>query len=194
VGDRRGNFDFRWQLPSFLKSVTIYSDSLADDDPSPLANPPRSGWAPGIYISPIPGFKKLDLRFEAPYTNEKAYPGGAYTNHGYRDGFTNEGQLIGYWIGRDSAGYQAWLTYWLSPMEKLQFEYRDAKLDQTLWVGGGTQTDVSIRLIKHLGVDYQIDTALQFERYLIPILHPDPQKNVAAFVQIRWQPKLQFHR
>ena len=189
VGDRRGGFDVRWRLP-ILRSVTLYTDSLADDDPSPLANPPRSGWAPGIYVARLPGIPKLDFRFEAPYTNEKAYPGGAYTNHGYRDGFTNEGQLIGYWIGRDSAGYQGWLTYWLSPMEKVQLQYRDAKLDQTLWVGGGTQTDVSARLVKRLGENYELDGFLQYERYLIPILHPTAQHNFSTSFQIRWQPKI----
>lgn len=190
VGDRRGNFDFRWRLPFLRKSVTIYTDSLADDDPSPLANPRRSAWAPGIYISHLPYLSKWDLRFEAPYTNEKAYPGGAYTNHGYRDGFTNKGQLIGYWIGRDSAGYQGWLTYWLSPRETLQFQYRNAKLDRTLWKGGGTQTDLSVKLVKRLRNDVEFNGSLQFERYLIPILYPNAQHNFSTSFQIMWNPKL----
>jgi hypothetical protein len=189
VGDRRGNFDFRWRLPLRQRSVTVYADSLADDDPSPLANPSRSGWAPGIYISHLPGLPKWDLRFEAPYTNEKAYRGGAYTNHGYRDGFTNKGQLIGYWIGRDSAGYQGWLTYWLSPREQLQFQYRDAKLDQALWRAGGTQTDFSIKIIKRLKNDVELNGFFQYERYLIPILEPNPQHNFSSSLQIKWLPK-----
>lgn len=190
VGDRRGNFDFRWRLPFLQKTVTIYTDSLADDDPSPLANPGRSGWAPGIYISHLPYLPKWDLRFEAPYTNEKAYPGGAYTNHGYRDGFTNKGQLIGYWIGRDSAGYQGWLTYWLSPKEKIQFQYRDAKLDRTLWQRGGTQTDLGVNLVKRFGSDIEFNGTFQFERYLIPILYPNAQHNFTSSFKITWNPKL----
>lgn len=192
VGDRRGNFDFRWRLPLPQRNITVYADSLADDDPSPLANPSRSGWAPGIYISHLPGLPKWDLRFETPYTNEKAYPGGAYTNHGYRDGFTNKGQLIGYWIGRDSFGSQGWLTYWLSPKEQVQFQYRDAKLDQILWHGGGTQTDVSIKVVKWLGNDLEVNGFVQFERYLIPALYKDSQHNVSSSIQVTWRPE--FHK
>jgi hypothetical protein len=191
VGDRRGNFDFRWRLPAHLKSITIYSDSIADDDPSPLANPSRSSWAPGIYISHLPGFLKWDLRLEAPYTNSPNYSGGTYTNHGYRDGFTNKGQLIGYWVGRNSAAYQGWITYWLNPQEKIQFEYRDTKIDRSLWAAGGTQTDVSIRLIKRLGSDYELNGNLQFEKYLIPEFDPFARHNFSTSIQITWLPGLQ---
>jgi hypothetical protein len=163
---------------------------MADDDPSPLANPSRSDWAPGIYVSHLPYLTKWDFRFEAPYTNAPAYSGGAYSNHGYRDGFTNKGQLIGYWIGRNSAGYQGWLTYWLSPAEKLQFEYRDAKLDRSLWNDGGTQTDVSVRLVKQLGSNVELNGLFQFERYLIPALHSTSQHDISSSIQITYIPKL----
>ena len=36
VGDRRGQFDFRWRLPGLRKSLTIYADGIGDDDPSRL--------------------------------------------------------------------------------------------------------------------------------------------------------------
>lgn len=191
VGDRRGNFDFRWRLPLLRKSVTIYADSIADDDPSPLANPSRASWAPGIYISHLPYLPKWDFRFEAPYTNQAAYAGGTYTNHGYRDGYTNKGQVIGYWIGRDSAGYQGWLTYWLHPNEQLQFQYRGAKIDPILWKGGGTQTDVSAKLTKRFTSEMEFTGFLQYERYLIPILHTESQHNFSAQFQITWRPNIQ---
>jgi Capsule assembly protein Wzi len=192
VGDRRGNFDFRWRLPRRLKDITIYADSIADDDPSPLANPGRSGWSPGIYISRLPHLPRWDLRFEAPYTSSPNYSGGTYTNHGYRDGFTNKGQVIGYWIGRDSNGYQGWLTYWLSPKEQLQFQYRDAKLDRRLWAQGGTQTDVSVKLVKRLGSNFEMNAFAQYERYLIPALDTTAQRNFSSSVQIQWHPNLEL--
>jgi hypothetical protein len=193
VGDRRGNFDVRWRLPFLQKTVTLYADSIADDDPSPLANPSRSGWAPGIYISHLPGLPKWDLRFEAPYTNSPNYSGGTYTNHGYVDGFTNKGQIIGYWVGRDSAATQGWLTYWFNPKEQLQFEYRDAKIDRRLWAAGGTQTDISAKFIKRIAPDVELNAFLQYERYLIPALDITAQHNFSSSIQITWLPKLQHH-
>jgi hypothetical protein len=38
AGDRRTSLDFRWRLPYMQKTVTIYTDSNADDDINPLAN------------------------------------------------------------------------------------------------------------------------------------------------------------
>jgi Capsule assembly protein Wzi len=193
VGDRRGNFDFRWRLPFLQKSVTIYADSIADDDPSPLANPSRSAWAPGIYISHLPLLPKWDLRVEAPYTNSPNYSNGTYTNHGYVDGFTNKGQIIGYWVGRNSAATQAWLTYWFNPKEQLQFQYRDAKIDRSLWAAGGSQTDLSAKLVKRLSPDVELNAFLQYERYLIPALEPTAQHNFSSSIQITWFPKFQRH-
>jgi hypothetical protein len=83
------------------------------------------------------------------------------------------------------------LTYWLNPKEKLQFQYRDAKLDKTLWNGGGTQTDLSVKLVKRLGEDIEFQGSLQFERYLIPILYPNAQHNFSTSFQIMWNPKFE---
>ncbi len=190
VGDRRGGFDVRWRLPKLEKYVTVYVDSNADDDPSPLANVKRSGFGPGIYVSHLPALPKWDFRFEAPYTNQPVDPGINYTNHAYRDGFTNKGYLIGHWIGRDSAGYQGWLTYWLSPKEQIQFQYRDAKIDRTLWASGGTQTDFSAKIVKRLTPEYELNAFFQAERYLIPVLKPTAQHDYTTSFQITYFPKI----
>ena len=190
VGDRRGGFDFRWRLPKLGKSVTIYTDSICDDDPSPLANFLRSSWRPGIYISHLPGAPKLDLRFEAPYSNQARDAGITYTNHAYKDGYTNKGFLVADWIGRDSTGYQGWLTYWMSPKEQVQAQYRDSKLDNRLWVGGGTQTDFSVKLVKRLSRNVELNTSVQYERWWIPLLNAKKQSDVSGNFQITWFPKI----
>ncbi len=190
VGDRRGSFDFRWRLPGLRKTLTIYADSNADDDPSPLANFRRSGWRPGFYLSHIPGAPRFDLRFEAPYTNQSHQTGINYTNHAYKDGYTNNSFLIGDWIGRDSTGYQGWLTYWLSPKETVQGQYRDVKLDTALWPGGGTQTDFSVKLVKRLSRNVELNTSVQYERWWIPLLNPTKQSDVIGNFQIIWYPKI----
>lgn len=194
VGDRRGSFDFRWRLPGLRKTLTIYADSNGDDDPSPLANFRRSGWRPGFYLSHIPGAPKFDLRFEAPYTNQAHQAGINYTNHAYRDGYTNNHFLIGDWIGRDSTGYQAWLTYWINPRETVQGEYRDAKLDTALWTGGGTQTDFSVKLVKRLSPDIELNAKVQYERWWIPVLKPTAQNDVSGSFSVVWYPKKSFQR
>lgn len=194
VGDRRGSFDFRWRLPFAGHALTLYTDSLADDDPSPLANPGRAGWAPGIYISHLPKLSKFDFRFEAPYTNAPAYAGGAYTNHGYRDGFTNKGQIIGYWVGRNSAAYQSWLTYWINPKDKIQAEYRDAKLDRSLWQRGGTQTDITVRMNRTFKNHVEIGGFIQSERYFIPALNSEPQHNISTSISVTWNPMIDLHK
>ncbi len=193
-GDRRTSLDFRWRLPRLQKWVTIYTDSIADDDVAPAANFRRSGWVPGIYVSHLGSgdlLGKMDLRFEAPYTNHAHEAGIDYTNNGYRDGWTNKGTLIGHWIGRDSTGYQGWLTYHLTPQEHIQFQYRDAKIDSALWAGGGTQTDLGVNVIKRLGPDVELNGLVQYERYLIPILKPGTQNDTTVSFKITWFPQIQ---
>jgi Capsule assembly protein Wzi len=194
VGDRRGEFDFRWRLPGLRKSLTIYADSIADDDPSPLANFRRAAWRPGFYLSHIPGASKFDLRFEAPYSNLAHQNGIVYTNHAYRDGYTVNKVILADWIGRDSTGYQAWLTYWINPRETIQGEYRDAKLDSSLWTGGGTQTDFSVKLVKRLSPDIELNAKVQYERWWIPVLNPTAQNDTSGSFSIIWYPNKSFQR
>src|SRR5919108_556061 len=131
-GKRTGGFDFRYRVPLLRDWLTIYADSLANDDPSPLAAPRRAGINPGIYISHFPKLAKLDLRVEAPLTDVVALksPGQyIYWDHFYHDLYTNRGFLMGNWVGRDGAGIQATSSYWLSGRNAIQFGYRHAKVD-----------------------------------------------------------------
>lgn len=51
-----------------------------------------------------------------------------------RRGYTNKGFIMGDWIGRESKGGQAWLTYHLSPGEQIQLAYRGAKAAKDLQI------------------------------------------------------------
>ena len=42
-------------------------------------------------------------------------PGAFYWDERYHSGYTNNGNLIGSWIGRRGRGEQGWLTYRFSP-------------------------------------------------------------------------------
>jgi hypothetical protein len=190
-GDRRSGFDFRWRLPYLRRYVTVYSDSLADDEPNPLASPRRSAWAPGLYLTQIPGIRHLDLQFETYSTwLYERDAGGAfiYWNDQYRDAYTNDGNLLGSWIGRDARAYTAHSTYWFSAQNKLEASFRQTKTGSNFVPGGGTQTDASLtgsRLFHH---ELLATVSLQYERYFLPVLGA-PRHNIAASLQFTLFPK-----
>lgn len=195
-GKRTGGFDFSYRLPFLRNWVTIYSDSLADDDPSPLAAPRRAGVNPGIYVSHFPKLAKLDLRVEAPLTNtvSKNGPGTyIYYDHLYHDLYTNRGFLMGNWVGRDGAGIQAASRYWLSARNAIQFGYRHSKIDPKFVPGGGTLNDASVRFDFWAQRDWSTSTFVQYEQWKLPLLAPSLQKNVTASVQFTYWPQSHAH-
>ena len=68
-GARFGAFDFSYRLPFARHWLTLYSDSEAHDDVSPVSNPPRGAWRPGLYLSHIPRAPRFDLRVEGVTTD-----------------------------------------------------------------------------------------------------------------------------
>jgi Capsule assembly protein Wzi len=172
-GDRHSGFDFQWRLPGVRHLVTIYSDSYADDDPNPLDNPKRSAWAPGIYFPRVPGVPGLDLRFEtySTWLYRKDQGGNfLYYNSQYHDSYTNSGNLLGSWVGRDSRAYVGTSTYWLSAKTKIQARYKQIKAGNAFLPGGGTQTDVSLVAQWAPTREWMLDAQIQGERYFVPIL------------------------
>jgi hypothetical protein len=71
---------------------------------TPESQRDRSAIRGGLYLSHVPKIPKLDLRMEGVYTDVPA--GGAlshgfyYFNFRFKEGYTNDGQLLGSWIGR----------------------------------------------------------------------------------------------
>lgn len=190
-GDRRSGFDFRWRVPGLRRFVTIYSDSLADDEPNPLDSPHRSAWAPGIYFTQLPGLRRMDLRFETYSTwLYRGDEGGLffYWNNQYRDAYTNNGYLLGSWVGRDARAYQGSSTYWWSAQNKIVLSFRQTKTGSNFLPGGGTQSDISASGQWQLGPDVAVSPFVQFERYFIPVLGA-PKKDVSFGLQITFAPK-----
>jgi hypothetical protein len=190
-GDRRSGFDFVWRVPWLRHYLTIYSDSLADDEPNPLASPRRSAWGPGVYITQLPRLKHLDLRFETYST--WLYRGDAggrfiYWNDQYRDAYTNNGNLLGSWVGRDARAYSASSTYWWSAQNTLTASFRQIKTGGNFLPGGGTQTDVSLTFQRELRPELMGKFFVQYERYWIPILGA-PKRNVTANVELTFSPR-----
>jgi Capsule assembly protein Wzi len=193
-GARFSAFDFSWRLPFLRNWVTFYNDSEVHDDVFPITAPRHAAIRPGIYLSHFPGAPKLDLRVEAVSTDPptgKSHGGqDMYSEVVQRNGYTNNGLLMGDWIGRENKGGQAWLTYHLSPREWVQASYRGDKASSDFIPGGTTQHDFSFDVVKRLTPDVELKANLQYERWLIPFYKPGQQSDVSTTFQLTWYPRI----
>jgi hypothetical protein len=190
-GDRKSGFDFRWRLPGVARYVTFYSDFYADDEPSPLASFPRSAFSPGIYLARLPGLRRWDLRVEAPSTRVgKDDQGGhfLYWNNVYRDANTNQGNLLGSWVGRDGRGLWIQSSCRLAERSRFEFGYRQNRIGPAFLAGGGTQSDASMAYSFSARSDVLIRASAQLERYSLPILG-GRKRDAAIAIQTTWSPK-----
>jgi hypothetical protein len=191
-GARFGAFDFSYRLPFVRKWLTLYSDSFAHDDVSPISAPRRAAIRPGIYLSHFPGLPQLDFRVEAvstdPPTSRSNGGQFIYTEQVQKEGYTNKGYIIGDPIGRESKGGQLWLTYHLSPREDVQFSYRNAKAAKDFIPGGTTQNSFQFSAVKRIHEDFELRGLVQYEGWKAPVYKPGLQNNTAVAFQITWFP------
>jgi hypothetical protein len=193
-GARFGNFDFDWRLPYLQKWLTVYADSFVHDDVSPIDAPRRAAYHTGIYLARFPGLEHLDLRAEAGSTDPA--PVGSRDVNGtffyyetvQKQGPTNEGNLLGDWIGRQGKGGQAWLTYHLSATDDIQFMYRNAKASNRFIPGGTTQNDFEGSVVKRIGKDIEVKGWVQYEGWKAPVYMTGAQSDTTAAGQITWYP------
>jgi hypothetical protein len=196
-GNRTSAMDFSYRLPHLRNWVTFYGEAYTDDQFSPIAYMDRSAWQAGLYFSHFPLFPKLDLRVEGVYTDVPGgggsiAPGVFYANGTWRDGYTNDGNLIGSWVGRGGQGAQAWTNYWFSARNRLQFNFRHQKVSQKFIPGGGTVTDVGARGDYWVRPNVSLSVAVQYEHWMFPLIQPAPSTNVSATVEILFQPEKVF--
>lgn len=193
-GARFGTFDFTWRLPYMRHWLTLYSDSLVHDDVSPIDAPRRAAVHPGIYLSRFPGIERLDLRIEGASTDASAV--GSREDRGrfyyyeaiQRQGPTNEGSLVGDWIGRMGKGGQAWITWHLSPRDEIGVTYRRAKASPQFLDGGTTQDNIGFTVTKWLGKDLEVRGLFQYERWKAPLYMADQQNDSTTAVRLTWYP------
>jgi capsule assembly protein Wzi len=197
-GARHANFDFSYRIPGLRRWLTLYSDSVVHDDVSPISAATRAAINPGLYLSRVPKIPKLDLRVEAVNTDPPVARsmGGKfiYWEGIYRDAHTNQGNLLGNWIGREGKGGQAWMTYWLGPASKVQLSYRRAKIAKDFIPGGSTQDDFSAGGNVRLRSDLDVSAYVQYERWKLPALAARLQSDVLTSVQVTWLPQLSLRR
>ena len=185
---RFSSFDITYRVPGLRQWLTIYCDSMVGDEISPLGST-RPLLSPGVYLPQVPKIPNLELRFEGvkdPSASE-FLPGFVYYDRRYRSGYTNGGNLIGSWVGRDGFGAQAQATYWFSPLTKLQCGYRYQKADRSFLVGGRL-ADYSLRAETRLKSGFAVSGLLQYERWMFPLLSASRQTNVTSSVQFSFYP------
>jgi hypothetical protein len=198
-GDRTSGLEFSYRLPGLRNWLTLYGDGYTDDEFSPIAYVDVSAWHAGLYLSHFPRVSRLDLRVEGVYTDVPGgvsvitkQPGSFYDNITWENGYTNNGDLIGSWVGRGGQGAQAWSNYWFSPRNRLQFFFRHQKVSQEFIPGGGTLTDVGVRTDYSLRSDLSLSLSVQHERWLFPAIQPNVSRNVTATVEFLFEPHKLF--
>ena len=168
---------------------------MTDDDPSPLAAPHRAILAPGIEFIKVPKLPRLNIKLEGVSSDAGAvtqYHGDFfYINGAYHDGYTNRGNIIGSWIGRDSTAYWGEAKYWVSSTHSVSLTARSVNLDQDFIPQGGHTTDIGIGDSYRFQHNWTIAPMLQYERWNIPVLAAGPQRNVGVFLQLSYSPHQQ---
>jgi len=192
-GARFGAFDFSYRLPFVRNWLTLYSDSEVHDDVSPIDAPRRASWRPGLYLSHVPGIPRLDLRVEAASTDPPIRTSqlGHFMYYEYiqQQGYTNQGQLFGDWIGREDKGGQGWITYHLSGNEWIQLGVRNQKAAKDFIPGGTTLNDINFQVVKRIGTDFEVTGNFAYEHWKAPIYLSGQQTVTTTTLQLTWFPQ-----
>jgi membrane-associated phospholipid phosphatase len=189
-GDRRSALDFTYRIPGAREWLSFYADSFTEDEFSPVAYPRRSAWWLGFYLPKIPKLNKLQFRAEGGYTDLPGLRQGAgsfYANYSWNSGYTNFGQIMGDWVGRQGRGIQAFGTYWLSARNKVEVSFRKQAVSPD-HLRGGTLYDERVASTFMLKPSLELSGYVQYERWNFPLLASTTQSNVAVAVQLNFVP------
>lgn len=184
LGDGRTTADISYRLPGLRNWATLYAEAISEDEVSPILFIRKSASQGGLYLPKLPRLSKLDLRLEGGYTNPFAFCGICiYTNAQYNSGYTNDGRLIGSWIGRAAQGELIRTNYWLAPRKKIGLELRHRTLDSAYLPQGGSQNDVAVNADIFAGTGFRFTGNLQYERWRIPLLAASEQSDFVVSFQ-----------
>jgi len=144
-------------------------------------------------LSHFPGLPKVDVRAEAVYTDPpvSTSSGGRfmYWETIQRQGYTNNGQIFGDWIGREAKGGQGWIAYHLSGNELIQVGIRNQKAAKDFIQGGTTINDINFRVVKRIGKDLEVNGNFSIAKWKAPIYLPGQHTVTTTAVQLTWYPQ-----
>jgi hypothetical protein len=185
--------DFTYRLPGLRNWLTFYGDGFTEDEYSPIAYPDRSVWHAGLYLAHFPSLPKLDLRLEGSYSDNplggNLGPGYYFFNSTWRSGYTNNGNLIGSWIGRAGQGAQAWTTYHFTPKNYIQLYYLHQKVSHEFIPNGGMIENFGVRGDIWSHSTMSVSSFVQYERWTFPVIARGVQSNVTTSVQFTFWPR-----
>lgn len=193
-GKRISAADLTFRVPRLENWLTIYLDSLVVDEISPIGST-RANVNPGIYLPQIPKVPKLEMRAEGINESRTTefVPGFVYFDQRrFRDGYTNDGLLMGTPFGRVGRGGEGWLTYWLTPRNKIQINYRLQDASAKL-IGGGRLVDYGATSEFMLGHDMSISGLFQYEQWRFPVLNAMRQDDETLSLQLTFYPHWRLH-
>jgi hypothetical protein len=193
-GKRVTEVNLQYHIPGYRRAIEVYSEGMAWDDPVEGKFVERFAWDPGVYLSELPKLHGFDARFEGVYTDlPKGYEVGYYyANTHYAQGYTNYGQILGSWVGRQGIGGQASTTHWFSPQTRASFFFRKMVSDVAL-VGGGSNSDCGANLTWRIRPQIELNALAQYERWKIPLLQETSRSNFTGSIEMRVYPSLGFH-
>jgi len=192
LGDGRSALDFTYRIPWVRDWLSFYVDAFQEDEISPLDRPYKTAFQSGLYLARLPQLPKVDLRIEGGTTSPINFPtcnGCYYGNSQYLNGYTNNGELMGTWLGRAAQGESLHSTYWLSATKRIGIELRHRKVDRQFLPQGGTQNDVAVNTDFLLPSGFRLTGTLQYESWQIPLLAANRQGNVLASLQLGYWPR-----
>jgi len=190
---RATNADFEYRVPGIRDWLTIYGDALTVDEVSPIGST-RATVNPGLYVPQFPKLHNLQFRAEGihePLTSEFA-PGFVYYGiRRYRSGYTNDGNLMGSWIGRAGRGVQSWLTYSFCPRSQFQFGYRLQEVSHQ-FLQGGRSSDYAVASSLDISKTFSAKGFIQYEQWRFPLLGSSSKNNASVGLEFTWRPGLQI--
>jgi hypothetical protein len=189
-GKRTTEFNFSYHIPGLRKWLVLYSEAFAYNNPLEGVFLQRFAMDPGIYLPQLPGLRKMDLRVEGVNTNLPRLkdPAYFYANAHYAQGYTNYGQILGSWVGRQGTGVTATSTYWFTGRNRASVSYREMVADKS-FLQGGTLQDFSgsITWLVRPGIEFSATS--QYESWNFPLLASGARSDVSTSFEIRVFPK-----
>lgn len=192
LGSGHAGLDLTYRIPKLRDWLSFYVDALQTDEISPVNRPYKAAFQSGLYLVRLPKIPKVDFRVEGGTTSPINFPtcnGCYYANGQYVSGYTNNGQLMGTWIGRAAQGEAIRSNYWLGAQKKIGIELRHRKVDSEFLPGGGTQNDVGVNGDFFVKSGLRLSGTVQYERWEIPLLAANRQSNIAASLELGYWPK-----
>jgi hypothetical protein len=99
-GDQKGGFNFEWYIPNTIQPLKLYGEWAGEDAAG--AFPSRHSYIYGILLSNTAGIEGLQSSYEHLQMDED-HRNYWYRHHIYRDGYTNDGMIMGHYNGSNGS-------------------------------------------------------------------------------------------